>query len=93
MHNAKKDFFKSYNIQIHEPSLGQEKVEEIKQYLENHEEVNLVIFDDDLSGKQTNILESTLKGQNSRPNDPDPRYFLPIEPKLLRPKPRSNWLK
>ncbi|MEZ5056727.1 MAG: GTPase HflX [Saprospiraceae bacterium] len=41
--------------------VGSGKVEEIKQYLENHEEVNLVIFDDDLSGKQTNILESTLK--------------------------------
>jgi GTP-binding protein HflX len=41
--------------------VGSGKVEEIRQYLENHEEVNLVIFDDDLSGKQTNILESMLK--------------------------------
>ncbi|MCB0661696.1 MAG: GTPase HflX [Saprospiraceae bacterium] len=41
--------------------IGSGKVEEIFQYLENHEEVNMVIFDDDLSGKQTNILESTLK--------------------------------
>jgi GTP-binding protein HflX len=41
--------------------VGSGKVEEIKTYLDNHEEVNMVIFDDDLSGKQTNILESSLK--------------------------------
>lgn len=41
--------------------VGSGKVEEIKAYLDNHEEVNMVIFDDDLSGKQTNILEKSLK--------------------------------
>lgn len=41
--------------------IGKGKMEEIKLYLEKHEEVNLVIFDDDLSGKQVSILESELK--------------------------------
>ncbi|MEL6803051.1 MAG: GTPase HflX, partial [Bacteroidota bacterium] len=41
--------------------VGKGKVEEIADYLERHEEVNMVIFDDDLSGKQTNILEEKLK--------------------------------
>ncbi|MEO0787271.1 MAG: GTPase HflX [Bacteroidota bacterium] len=41
--------------------VGKGKVEEIANYLDRHEEVNMVIFDDDLSGKQTNILEEKLK--------------------------------
>ncbi len=41
--------------------IGKGKVEEIQEYIERHEEVNMVIFDDDLTGKQTNILEETLK--------------------------------
>ena len=41
--------------------VGKGKVEEIRQYLDRHEEINMVIFDDDLSGKQTNNLEETLK--------------------------------
>ncbi len=41
--------------------IGKGKLEEIQQYVEDHEEVNMVIFDDDLSGKQVSILESTLK--------------------------------
>ncbi len=41
--------------------VGKGKVEEIQEYIERHEEVNMVIFDDDLTGKQTNILEETLK--------------------------------
>lgn len=41
--------------------IGKGKAEEIKNYLENHEEVNMVIFDDDLTGKQTNLLEEFLK--------------------------------
>ncbi|MEL6987920.1 MAG: GTPase HflX [Bacteroidota bacterium] len=36
------------------------KLEEIKEYIESHE-VDMVIVDDDLSGKQTNILEEHLK--------------------------------
>ncbi len=41
--------------------IGKGKVEEIAKYLERHEEINLVIFDDDLTGKQTNKLEEDLK--------------------------------
>ncbi len=41
--------------------VGKGKLEEIAAYLEKHEEINLVIFDDDLSGKQTNIIEEELK--------------------------------
>lgn len=41
--------------------IGKGKVEEISKYLEAHEEVNMVIFDDDLTGKQVSSLESELK--------------------------------
>jgi len=40
--------------------IGSGKLEEIRRYLEDHE-IDLVIFDDDLSGKQQNIIESILK--------------------------------
>jgi GTP-binding protein HflX len=45
----------------HRTFIGKGKVEEIQKYLEWHEEINMVIFDDDLSGKQTNNLEEALK--------------------------------
>ncbi|MBK8193131.1 MAG: GTPase HflX [Lewinellaceae bacterium] len=45
----------------HRSFIGKGKVEEIQKYLERHEEINMVIFDDDLSGKQTNNLEEALK--------------------------------
>jgi GTP-binding protein HflX len=41
--------------------IGKGKVEEIAEYIKHHEDITMVIFDDDLSGKQTNILEKTLK--------------------------------
>ncbi|GJM33149.1 MAG: GTPase HflX [Saprospiraceae bacterium] len=41
--------------------IGKGKLEEVRQYIEDHEEVNMVIFDDDLSGKQVSIIEETLK--------------------------------
>lgn len=41
--------------------VGKGKLEEIRLYVEEHEEVNMVIFDDDLTGKQTNIIEEELK--------------------------------
>jgi len=40
--------------------IGSGKAEEVAQYCENHD-IDLVIFDDDLSGKQTNILEEIVK--------------------------------
>jgi GTP-binding protein HflX len=41
--------------------IGKGKLEEVKDYVDSHEDVNMVIFDDDLSGKQVNILEEKLK--------------------------------
>lgn len=41
--------------------VGKGKMEEIGEYIEAHEDITAVIFDDDLSGKQTNILEEELK--------------------------------
>lgn len=45
----------------HRTFVGKGKVEEVRAYLDRHEEVSMVIFDDDLSGKQTNALEEALK--------------------------------
>ncbi|MBL7791940.1 MAG: GTPase HflX [Saprospiraceae bacterium] len=41
--------------------IGSGKLEEIRAYIERNEDINMVIFDDDLSGKQVNVLEETLK--------------------------------
>ncbi len=41
--------------------VGKGKLQEIGEYLERHEEVTMVIFDDDLSGKQVSIIEEELK--------------------------------
>jgi len=41
--------------------VGKGKLEEIRQYVADHDEINVVIFDDDLTGKQTNIIEEELK--------------------------------
>jgi GTPase len=40
--------------------IGSGKAQEVSDYCEAHE-IDLVIFDDDLSGKQTNILEEIIK--------------------------------
>jgi GTP-binding protein HflX len=41
--------------------IGSGKVKEIAEFLEENEDISMVIFDDDLSGKQTNHLEEALK--------------------------------
>lgn len=41
--------------------LGKGKIEEVLEYIEAEERVNMVIIDDDLTGKQTGILEEMLK--------------------------------
>ncbi len=41
--------------------IGKGKLEEIGEYIEKHENINMVIFDDDLSGKQVSNLETFLK--------------------------------
>lgn len=40
--------------------IGKGKAEEVEAYVKSHD-IDLVIFDDDLTGKQTNILESMMK--------------------------------
>lgn len=37
------------------------KMLEIQEYIESHKDISLVIFDDDLSGKQTSVIEEMLK--------------------------------
>jgi len=41
--------------------VGSGKAAEIAEYVKNHEEVSMVIFDDDLSGKQNGVLEERMK--------------------------------
>lgn len=41
--------------------IGKGKLEEIKAFIEKEENITMVIFDDDLTGKQVNILEEFLK--------------------------------
>jgi len=41
--------------------VGKGKIEEITTYVEENENIGLAIFDDDLTGKQTSILEEQLK--------------------------------
>ncbi len=41
--------------------VGSGKLEEIRLYIEENEDISLAIFDDDLTGKQTSFLEETLK--------------------------------
>lgn len=41
--------------------IGKGKLEEIGEYVKENDQITMVIFDDDLSGKQTNNLESFLK--------------------------------
>ncbi|MCE2789898.1 MAG: GTPase HflX, partial [Saprospiraceae bacterium] len=41
--------------------VGSGKLDEIRQYIENNEDITLAIFDDDLTGKQTSFLEEYLK--------------------------------
>ena len=41
--------------------VGKGKLEEIRTFIEAREDITMVIFDDDLSGKQVNIIEKELK--------------------------------
>ncbi len=41
--------------------VGKGKMEEIREYVEMNEDINMVIFDDDLNGKQVSILEEEMK--------------------------------
>jgi len=56
---------KRYKQKLNKPDnrffIGSGKVNEIEEFLEANKEITLVIFDDDLSGKQTGNLEEQLK--------------------------------
>ncbi len=41
--------------------IGKGKLEEVQAYIEQNENISMAIFDDDLSGKQVNIIEEFLK--------------------------------
>lgn len=41
--------------------IGKGKLQEVADYIEENEDINMVIFDDDLTGKQVSILEEELK--------------------------------
>ena len=41
--------------------IGKGKLEEVKEYIDEHDSISMVIFDDDLTGKQVSILEEFLK--------------------------------
>ncbi|MEM9849818.1 MAG: GTPase HflX, partial [Bacteroidota bacterium] len=41
--------------------IGKGKLQEVAEYIEQHEDITMVIFDDDLTGKQVSILEKELK--------------------------------
>ncbi len=58
---AKKRFVQKLAHPDRRTFIGSGKVKEVLEYIETHPEITLVIFDDDLSGKQTSILEETLK--------------------------------
>jgi GTP-binding protein HflX len=58
--NVKKKFIQKLPHPDSRTFIGSGKAEEVRDYVENHE-IDLVIFDDDLSGKQTNALEEIIK--------------------------------
>ncbi len=58
---AKKRFVQKLQHPDRRTFVGSGKMLEIQEYVEAHEEISLVIFDDDLTGKQTSIIEEMLK--------------------------------
>ena len=58
---TKKRFIQKLQHPNRRTFVGSGKLEEIRQYVESHEEINLVIFDDDLTGKQVGIIEEEMK--------------------------------
>jgi len=58
---AKKRFVQKLQHPDRRTFVGSGKMLEIQEYIETHEEITLIIFDDDLTGKQTSIIEEMLK--------------------------------
>ncbi|MEM8526769.1 MAG: GTPase HflX [Bacteroidota bacterium] len=58
---AVKRFVQQLNHPDPRTFIGKGKLQEIAEYVEENERVTMVIFDDDLTGKQVSILEEELK--------------------------------
>lgn len=58
---AKKRFVQKMSHPDPRTFIGKGKLEEIKAYIDEDESINMIIFDDDLTGKQVSILEEFLK--------------------------------
>jgi GTP-binding protein HflX len=58
---SKKRFIQKLDHPDTRTFVGKGKLEEIQDYIEANEEISMVIFDDDLTGKQVSILEEQLK--------------------------------
>jgi len=58
---AKKRFVQKLSHPDKRYFVGKGKMEEIREYVELNEDVNMVIFDDDLTGKQVSVLEEEMK--------------------------------
>ena len=58
---TKKRFIQKLQHPNRRTFVGSGKLEEIRQYVEANEEISLVIFDDDLTGKQVGIIEEEMK--------------------------------
>ncbi|MEL6717207.1 MAG: GTPase HflX [Bacteroidota bacterium] len=58
---AVKRFIQQLNHPDSRTFIGKGKLQEIAQYIEDNERITMVIFDDDLTGKQVSILEKELK--------------------------------
>lgn len=58
---AVKRFVQQLNHPDKRTFIGKGKLEEIAQYIEERDRITMVIFDDDLTGKQVSILEEELK--------------------------------
>src|SRR5450432_3113550 len=58
--NAVKRFTQRLDSPDSRTFIGSGKLKEIAEYIKNHN-IDLVIFDDDLSGRQTNNVETELK--------------------------------
>ena len=46
---------------LHSTFVGKGKIEEIEEYIDIHGDIDMLIFDDDLTGKQTSVLEEIFK--------------------------------
>ncbi len=58
---TRKRFIQKLNHPDKRTFVGKGKIEEVKDYIDSHEEISMVIFDDDLTGKQVKVLEEFLK--------------------------------